>query len=106
MYGFCGTATTDVYSAYGRFDADGRHQTCWARHLRETGHLAGKYGGAVPPEVKRVRQNLHGDHQSVFRTAKSLAAHGAHSPRLRFAMDRVMHDVWTNAATGEKTIPA
>ena len=47
----------------------------------------------MPPEAKRVRQGLHGDRGSVFRTAKLLDAHGAHSPRLRRAMDRVMQDV-------------
>ena len=93
MGGFGGIATTDGYDAYGRFDAGGRHQACWAHHLRETKHLAKKYGGAVPPEVKRVRQELHEDHKSVFRTAKLLAAQGAHSPRLRSAMNRVMQDV-------------
>ena len=93
MDDFGGVATTDGYGAYDRFDAGGRHQACWAHHLRETGHLARKYGGAVPPEVKRVRRELHEDHQSVFHTAKLLAAQGAHSPRLRHAMDRVMQDV-------------
>ena len=93
MDGFAGVATTDGYNAYARFDADGRHQACWAHHLRETGHLARKYGGAVPPEVKRVRRELHEDHKSVFHTAKLLAARGAHSPRLRRAMDRVMQDM-------------
>ncbi len=93
MDAFDGVATTDRYDAYDRYDAGGMHQTCWAHHLRETRHLAGKYCGAVPPEVKRVRQELHEDHKSVFRTAKLLAARGAHSPRLRSAMDRVMQDV-------------
>ena len=93
MDAFGGVATTDGYGAYDRFDAGGRHQTCWAHHLRETGHLARKYGGAVPTEIKRVRRELHEDHQSVFHTAKLLAARGAHSPRLRRAMDRVMQDV-------------
>ena len=93
MDGFGGVAITDRYNAYDRFDAGGRHQTCWAHHLRETGHLARKYGCAVPPEVKRVRQDLHEDHRSVFHTAKLLDAHGAHSPRLRRAMNRVMQDV-------------
>ena len=93
MDAFCGVAITDRYNAYDRFDAGGRHQTCWAHHLRETGHLARKYGGGVPPEVKRVRQELHEDHRSVFHTAKLLAAQGAHSPRLRHAMDLVMQDL-------------
>ncbi len=43
--------------------------------------------------MKRVRRELHEDHQSVFHTAKLLAAQGAHSPRLRHAMDRVMQDM-------------
>ncbi|MCE2498944.1 MAG: transposase, partial [Nitrosopumilaceae archaeon] len=87
MDGFGGIAITDGYNAYGRFDAGGRHQACWAHHLRETKHLARKHGGAV-------RQELHEDHRSVFRTAKLLAAQrGAHSPRLRDAMGRVMRDM-------------
>lgn len=90
---FDGVAITDRYNAYDRFDAGGRHQTCWAHNLRETKHLAGKYGGAVPPEVKRVRQELHEDHQSAFHTAKLLAARGAHSPRLRHDMNRAMRDM-------------
>ena len=93
MDGFSGVATTDGYGAYDRFDADGRHQSCWAHHLRETGHLAKKYGGAVPPETRRVRQELHEDHKSIFRTAKSLAAQGAHSPRLRYAMSHMVQDM-------------
>lgn len=93
MDAFAGIAITDRYNAYDRFDAGGMHQTCWAHNLRETRHLARKYGGAVPPEVRRVRQELHEDHRSVFHTAKLLDAHGAHSPRLRRAMNRVMQDM-------------
>ena len=93
MDGFGGIAITDGYDAYGRFDAGGRHQACRAHHLRETKHPAKKYGGAVPPGARRVRQELYEDHRSVFRTAKLLAAQGAHSPRLRDAMGRVMRDM-------------
>jgi len=90
---FDGVAITDGYNAYARFDKDGRHQACWAHHLRETKHLAKKHGGAVPPDMKRVRQELYEDHQSIFHMAKQQAAQGAHSPRLRSAMDLVMQDM-------------
>ena len=88
-----GAATTGRYDAYDRFDAGGRHRACRARHPRETGRPAGKHGGAVPPEVKHVRRELHGDRGPVFHAARSPDAHGAHSARLRSAMDRAMQDV-------------
>ena len=56
-------------------------------------HLAKKLSGAVRPEVKRLRQELHEDHRSVFQTAKLLAEQGAYSPRQRSAMDLVMYDM-------------
>ena len=74
---FGGVATADRYGAYTRFDAGGRHQTCWAHRLRGTGHPARKYGCTVPPEAKRVRRKLHEYHKSVFHTARLLAAQGA-----------------------------
>ena len=93
MDGFGGVATADGYGAYDRFDANGRHRACRAHHLRETGHLAKKYGGAVPPETRRVRQELHEDRKSIFQTARPLAAQGAHSPRLRYAMSHAVQDM-------------
>ena len=74
--GFNGAAATDGYKGHDRFDADGRRQVRRARHLLETRHLAKKYGCAVLPVARGVRQELHGDHRSICRTAKILAAQG------------------------------
>ena len=88
-----GVATTDGYGAYAGFDADGRRRACRAHHLRETKRLARKHGGAVPPETRRVRQELQEGHNQYSIRQKLPAAQGAHSPRLRSAMDLVVQDM-------------
>ena len=62
-------------------------------------------GAAVPPEAGRVRQGPHGDHGPVLHAAESPDAHGAHPPRLRSAMDRVVRDVLDEYRAGGRGGP-
>lgn len=93
MDNFKGIAITDGCGAYKRFDEDGRRQSCWAHTLRETKHLAKKYPSSTPPETKRIRQELHGDHKLMYHHAKQLASHDAHSLRQRHKMELLMQDL-------------
>ena len=86
---FDGVAITDGYAAYDRFNDDGRRQSCWAHGIRQTRHLTEKYG-TMPPEVRRLQQHLREDHAWVFEMAKEMDMRGAHSPRLRYAMNCMM----------------
>ena len=52
-----------------------------------------KVCSAVPPETGRVRQDLYEGRKPILRTAKSLAAQGAHSPRLWHAMSHTVQDM-------------
>ena len=89
---FMGVAITDGYRAYNRFNAEGKHQLCWAHELRQTRSLVDRIDAQNDEDVRARRRRFHGEMKSLYADAK-LHAESPPSSRARPVMEHRMHGI-------------